>query len=83
MNNHAPKFKCPVCEHEIQLQEGTKDGDRITCPNCFAQLAIKIEEGRKKLKCALCANPKLADCKPDCERRQTEIERRGFFDVKL
>ncbi len=77
------KIRCTVCEHEIELVKDSKEGDRVTCPNCFAQLMLKIEDGKKELKCAVCSNPMLNNCPPDCERRNTERERRGFFDVKL
>jgi len=83
MNNDSTKLKCTVCEHEIDVPHSAKDGERITCPNCFAQLMIKIEEGKKTLKCAICNNPLLNICPQDCERKHLEKEKRGFFDVKL
>lgn len=82
MNNH-PKLKCTVCEFEIDIDSSHVHGHRVTCPNCFAQLVIRIEDGRKQLRCALCRNPKQLACMDDCERKLNEREKRGFFDVRL
>jgi len=76
------KLKCTVCEHEIELPETVKEGDRFTCPNCFAQLALKIAHGRLVARCAVCQKESL-DCPMDCERKYSEREKRGFFDIKL
>jgi uncharacterized protein (DUF983 family) len=76
------KLKCTVCEHEIELPDSTKEGYRFTCPNCFAQLSLKIFNGKKVARCAVC-NKDVAECTADCERRFSEREKRGFFDIKL
>ena len=76
------KLKCTVCEHELDLPEGLKEGDRFTCPNCFAQLALHIFNGKKVARCAVCTK-ELKECGDDCERRLAEREKRGFFDIKL
>ena len=39
-------LKCTVCETEINLPEDVKHGDRITCPNCFAQLSEVIQKNK-------------------------------------
>lgn len=82
-NNDKTSIKCTVCENEFELPHGTKDGDRVTCPNCFAQLMVVIDEGKKQLRCAICSNPLIKECPVDCEKKFVEREKRGFFDVKL
>jgi hypothetical protein len=76
------KVNCNVCEHEIHLPEETQEGERFTCPNCFAQLALRIVNGKKVARCAVCREGKT-ECGLDCERRFNEREKRGFFDIKL
>jgi len=76
------KVKCSVCEHELNLPDETKEGERFSCPNCFAQLALRIVNGKKVARCAVC-NKEVLECSEDCERRLTEREKRGFFDIKL
>ena len=65
------KMICPICENKIELPGYGKVGDRITCPHCFAQLAIYKHQGKEVLACALCKNPTFdpAEC-GDCERRR-------------
>lgn len=75
------KLKCNICEHEIDVS-GMKEGQRLTCPNCFAQLAVRITNGKKALRCAICKLDEV-ECTPDCEVRFKKREKRGFFDVKL
>ena len=76
------RIKCSVCEFDIALPETVKEDDRFTCPNCFAQLALKIIHGKKVARCAVCREGRL-ECGADCERRLVEKEKRGFFDIKL
>jgi len=76
------KVSCTVCDFPIELSESTKEGDRFTCPNCFAQLAFRIEAGKMVALCAMC-NKTLRECGDDCERKLNEREKRGFFDIKL
>jgi len=75
------KLKCKVCEHEIDAA-GMKEGQRLSCPNCFAQLAIYIIKGKKALRCAICKKGEL-ECTSDCEVKMTKREKRGFFDISL
>jgi len=75
------KLKCNVCEHEIEVS-GMKEGRRLTCPNCFAQLAVNIINGKKVLRCAICRKGEI-ECSADCEIRFSKREKRGFFDVNL
>jgi hypothetical protein len=77
-----PKLKCTVCDHDIDLPDEAKDGERFSCPNCFAQLSLKIINGKKVARCAVCSREML-ECSEDCERRLSEREKRGFFDIKL
>lgn len=81
-NNHS-KLKCTVCEAEIEVPLETSEGERVTCPNCFAQLSLRINNGKKQLRCAICSNSKLLECPEDCERKFSEREKRGFFNIKL
>jgi uncharacterized protein YbaR (Trm112 family) len=62
---------CPICEHKIELPDSTKEGARMTCPYCFAQLALYKHKGQDILACALCKNPNFdpEEC-GDCERRR-------------
>ncbi|MFC1568183.1 hypothetical protein ACFL37_00610 [Candidatus Margulisiibacteriota bacterium] len=66
-----PAYKCPVCETEIDIPEPAKVQERVTCPACFAQLALHKHKGTKVLACAICQEPMFdpANC-ADCERRQ-------------
>lgn len=36
---------CPVCGYEMELDEGTQDGDVVMCPKCGAELKLSISEG--------------------------------------
>lgn len=65
------KMTCPICENKIELPAGTKIGHRVTCPHCFAQLALYKHKGEEVLACALCKNPTFdpVEC-GDCERRR-------------
>jgi len=76
------KLRCTVCDHEIELPDDIKEDDRFTCPNCFAQLSLKILNGKKVARCAVCKKG-VMECGFDCERRLTERDKRGFFDIKL
>lgn len=65
------KMTCPVCENNIDLPDKAKTGERVTCPTCFAQLALHKIGGRLLLACAICKNPVFdpAEC-GNCERRR-------------
>ncbi|MBN3033678.1 MAG: hypothetical protein JW873_06250 [Candidatus Saganbacteria bacterium] len=65
------KLTCPICEFNFEVPDSTKPKARITCPNCFAQLALHDHKGKKVLACAICKNPIFdpAEC-GDCERRR-------------
>lgn len=67
----AYKLNCPVCENEIEISEGAKEGKRLTCQNCFAQLALYKYKGKKLLACAFCKEPLFdpEQCE-GCERRR-------------
>jgi primosomal protein N' len=66
----SDKLSCPVCENEIEIPEGAKEGSRLTCQNCFAQLALYHHGGEKLLGCAFCKEPVFDPEKcADCERR--------------
>jgi primosomal protein N' len=64
-------LKCPVCEYKIELPDNIRSGKRITCPNCFAQMALFKYKGKPVLGCALCKDPVFdpGNCE-ECERRR-------------
>lgn len=61
---------CPICETGIEIPDKTKGGERLTCPNCFAQLALYKRRGKLVFGCAYCKervfDPAACD---ECERR--------------
>lgn len=65
------KLNCPICENAIELPDNSKEKQRVTCPNCFAQLALYKHNGKHVLGCAICKEPLFdpANCE-DCERRR-------------
>jgi len=67
----AYKLNCPVCENEIEIPKEAKEGKRLTCQNCFAQLALYKYKGEKLLACAFCKEPLFdpEQCE-GCERRR-------------
>lgn len=66
-----PKYRCPVCENEVEVPEGVKPSERITCPHCFAQLALHKHHGELVFACAICKEPVFdPDQCADCERRR-------------
>ncbi len=78
----SENLKCIVCEKEFEVPLKTKAGERLTCPNCFAQLSLEIAEGKRVLRCALCKKGVL-ECGENCEQLLAEKEKRGFFNIKL
>ncbi|MFH1683747.1 MAG: hypothetical protein ABIA67_02560 [Candidatus Margulisiibacteriota bacterium] len=62
---------CPVCEGPIEIPDSAKIGDRLTCPNCFAQLALYKHKKEQIIGCAICKeavfNPENCE---DCTRRE-------------
>ncbi|MFH1386426.1 MAG: hypothetical protein ABIH50_02015 [bacterium] len=69
------KLNCPICEYMIEIvntvEKKKKQKERITCPNCFAQLGLFQHEGKYVLACALCQELVFdpGNC-GDCERRR-------------
>jgi hypothetical protein len=45
---------CNVCEFKIEISDKAKHGERVTCPNCFAQLGLYKHKGKFFLGCAIC-----------------------------
>ncbi len=65
------KLECPICENEIEIPEGAKEGTRLTCQTCFAQLALYLHGGEKVLGCAFCKEEIFdPDQCAECERRR-------------
>ena len=69
--NSAMELKCPVCEYPIELPATARAGKRVTCPDCFAQMALFKHKGKALLGCALCKEPVFdpKNCE-ECERRR-------------
>ena len=65
-----PALDCPICEANINFSDEAKAGERITCPNCYVQLALYKHRGKQVFGCALCKEPVFdpARCN-ECERR--------------
>jgi len=65
------KLNCNICEHEIDIPDTKKVGERIMCPNCFAQTALFKHKGKPVLACALCKDQEFdpLNCS-ECERRR-------------
>ena len=72
-------LKCPVCEYKIELPDMIRAGKRVTCPNCFAQMAVFKHKGNYVLGCALCKEPVFdpTNCE-ECERRR---EKKKILEV--
>jgi len=47
-------LQCNICENKIEISSKAKPGDRLTCPNCFAQLGLYKVKGQFFLGCAIC-----------------------------
>jgi primosomal protein N' len=64
-------MKCPICETVIEVPDPTREGTRITCPTCFAQLGIFKHKSEHILACAICKEAVFDPDKcADCERRR-------------
>lgn len=72
------KMTCPICENSLDIPDKAKPKDRLTCPHCFAQLALHKHDGKLFLGCAICQEPVFepANC-GDCERRR---ERKSILE---
>ncbi len=64
-------YKCPICDNDIGIPEETKTGERLTCPHCFAQLALHKHKRELLFACAICKEPVFDpnQCS-ECERRR-------------
>jgi primosomal protein N' len=71
-------LKCPICETNIEISDTSRKGERVTCTNCYAQLAMHLLKKEPILACAICKEPVFdpANC-GDCERRK---ERKRIID---
>lgn len=65
------KIKCHICENDIELPDKVKEGERVTCPSCFAQTAVFKHKGKVILACAFCKDEDFdpTNC-GKCERRR-------------
>lgn len=44
------KAKCPECSEEIEVDKNeVEENDPLECPECFAQLIVKIKGGKIRL----------------------------------
>lgn len=71
-------FKCPICENVIELEEKTPIGQRVTCPNCFAQLALRKHKRKMILTCPTCKE-EIFDPQ-NCEECDHRAEKRKLLD---
>lgn len=74
------RLNCPVCEHKIELADSVKDGKRITCPNCFAQLGLFKTKKQIILGCAVCKEPVFdpslcGECERHREKKRAILEK--------
>ena len=72
-------LNCPVCDAQVELSKHAKLNDRVTCSNCYAQLAFKKIKGKLKLRCSLCLDDH-AVCNEDCERRMTHLKQMDLLE---
>lgn len=71
-------LQCNICETTIDIPNKAKSGERITCPNCFAQLALYKIKGKFVLGCAIC---KEVVFDPDnCARCERNRERKALLE---
>jgi hypothetical protein len=63
-------YKCPICDSEIELADDTRPGERLTCPNCYTQLALRKHRGKLILTCPTCKEEVFdpQNCE-ECDRR--------------
>ncbi len=76
-------MKCPICEANIEIADKPKEGSRVTCANCYAQLGLHKHKGEWVLGCAFCKEPVFdpESCE-ECERRherRAELIEEGKF----
>jgi C4-type Zn-finger protein len=64
------KVQCPICEFKFEIPKVSKIGERVTCPNCFAQLGLHKQKDEYVLGCAFCKELVFdaQNCE-ECERR--------------
>ena len=75
------ELKCPICEHPLELPDNIKEGARITCLNCYAQLGVHMHKGKVVLGCPMCKESIFDPTNCDvCERRQ---EKRNLYQEGL
>lgn len=73
------KLNCPVCDKLIELSGTTKLNDRVTCPNCYAQLAFKKRKSQLELRCSLCPEGHSV-CSEECERRMAHLKQMDLLE---
>ncbi|MBN2058119.1 MAG: hypothetical protein JW782_04940 [Candidatus Saganbacteria bacterium] len=63
------KQNCPICDTPIEIS--SRVGQRLTCPNCSAQLALRKYHGQVVLACAVCREIEFdpSNCE-ECGHRQ-------------
>ncbi|OGC08389.1 hypothetical protein A3F86_02010 [candidate division WOR-1 bacterium RIFCSPLOWO2_12_FULL_45_9] len=63
-------WHCPICENKIDLRHQPQKGERITCQNCYAQLAFYEHKHKIVIGCAICKESIFdpTGC-GECERR--------------
>ena len=71
-------YQCPICEGPIELDEKTQVDQRLTCPNCFAQLALRKHKHRLVLTCPTCKEEVFDP--QNCEECSRRAEKKKLLD---
>lgn len=71
-------YKCPICDNSFEIADSTKIGERLSCPNCSAQLALRKFRGKKVLTCPTCKE-EIFDPQ-NCEECETKREKKRLLE---
>lgn len=72
------KLSCPICEAPVEVPPLVEERTRVTCHNCFAQLAVYRQKDEIILTCAMCKESIFdpENCE-NCDRRR---EKKRIFE---
>jgi hypothetical protein len=71
-------YKCPICDTKLEIADTVRIGERITCTNCYAQLALRKHKRRKILTCPTCKE-EIFDPQ-NCEECDTRREKKRLLE---
>ena len=71
-------YKCPICESNFDVADNTKPGQRLSCPTCSAQLALRKHRGKLVLTCPTCKE-EIFDPQ-NCEECETKREKQRLLN---